>query len=251
MRKKGQGKLRAKDYKKKTTAANNRNDITVLAKDIAKVNAKVTKSLHTYQYSKILTDMNLSANYAIINLIAPNTWSPVFADDVNEAEFASCNLRHIKVDGYIDSGNETDSRTNITLMLVKPKEKILRALDTSKELTTLVQNREYTYVNGVALLNPKMFTVKAVRRFSVGPSVDNHGLNTSSTLIGDNIKRFSFSIPINKKIEAANGTISSWKINGGDVKISTRYYLIVFNDNSALDGRYPRLTLNQLAAVAM
>lgn len=244
-------KLRAKDATKKTTATNNRSDITILSKDLAKVKASMSRTSHTYQYSKVLTDQPLSANYLVVNLVAPNTWSPVFADDTNEAEFASANLRHIRVDGYIDSGNETDSRTNFTMCLVKLKEKILRTLDVSKELAALTQNREYTYVNGVALLNPKQFTVKQMRRFSIGPAVENHVGTTHATNIRDNQKRFSFSIPINKKIEAANGSIGNWKINGGDVKISTRYYLIIFNDNSLLDGRFPKLTLNQLMTVSM
>lgn len=243
-----------KKFKKTPYKANtkiNQNNISVLQKDLNKLKIKVGKTIHDYSYLRRLSDLGIAEPYSIHPLIAPNSWGPVFADDTNEAEFSKVVCTNISIDGFIDVGSTGIGMAAFTMYLVTLRPQAIKILDTNQALTTLVQDRHFTNVNGMAYLNLKLFEIKKRRRFQLGPSIDNNVTGIKVTNLHDTIRRFKITQKRNFKIEASTGTYQNWRqLSEGDIPIKNRLYLLIFYDNISTTNTY-QLSYNAMYNVQM
>jgi len=187
---------------------------------------------------------NLSANFNTWNLsrMSPNSsyCIPIFGKNSTEiSEVNKAYLQYKEVFVSIRQASEPNLvRMSLFLVSLKDQGATATVMDPATRQLTLTPSADWVGGNGSeqVIINPKIFTTHAVRRFtmgfegSAGPEADTYSQ-----------KRFRFIIkPKQQLIENPVGNVFNTSTFPSPTDPSQNYFLIIFNDNSALDLESPK-----------
>lgn len=150
-------------------------------------------------------------------------------------------LKSIYLDNLITLDNsglaKEYSTVNFTYIVFSPKDSRGSLLS---ETPTLTADVDYTIHSGKALLNMNAFKIHYAKRFTLTQLDITAGDATHCQ------RRFVVKLRPNKLIKAYD---DNWRDMTVDPDPSNQLYIALFNDNSSLDGQYPRWELTSVATV--
>ena len=184
----------------------------------------------------------LSSTGSLVPLTRYDNLTPVFGNAPEPKESA----RHVSVgmDVRFDMANEVDP-VRYTVFIVSLKDIISPAWNSTTGNVTLIADEHYSLVDGMAMLNKEYFNIHKIKRFSTGN--DGYSVNANFPNLGfvNNVPgeqgmrrqhRFYMKQKINKIVKDAGGSWVSLQTNPDP---SRNFYMIIFNNNSALDLQNP------------
>lgn len=217
--------------------------ITKLAKSIVSLQRQV-RSTHKYlNFAQTWNGAGVQSNYTFFPLSKFSAWSLVFGTTANDTNFNTVHWSSSFIDMKIDIGNEP-ANVNFTVMLLKCKDVAKGLIDSNGDLSLIGGDAFYTQ-SGLTLVNRKYFSVLATRRFSLGNHGQASSTATAQTQYGTD-RRYTFKLRPNKKIVNPSG---DWINMNQCQDPSGNYYLVVFNDNSALDLEFPQVWMNAIHTI--
>lgn len=223
--------------------------------EVDKLRAQV-KKLTKVSYDRVqmkglgTTNQGIVSPYFIYHLNSQmSSWTPVFGYDAND--FSNVNKIYVnsyKVDARLTQDNEGDLIW-YTMFVVSLKDDAADSttFDPATGALTLTSDTHYTVLGaqGKALINPRMFNIHAYKRFSMGGRAGDQSNPVQRDL--------SFTIvPKDKQITNPRGNIFA---GVGSLSFpkdpSKNYYMILFNDDSAVDLATNKITINLIADMAI
>lgn len=226
-----------------------------MVKDLTKVKSAI-KKLTKVSYDRVqmkgigVTNQGIISPYFIYHLNNQmSSWTPVFGYDGNDfSNVNKCYVNSYKVDARLTQDNESDLIW-YTMFIVSLKDDAADSttFDPATGALTLSTDTHYTVLGaqGKALINPRMFNIHAYKRFSMGGRAGDQSNPVQRDL--------SFTIvPKQKQITNPRGNIFA---GVGSLSFpkdpSKNYYMILFNDDSAVDLATNKITINLLADMAI
>lgn len=232
---------------------------TSVVKKVATL-VKAVKKLNTISYDKVALKMgatglvNMSAPYYCYNITnGLNTWSPTWGTDASDlADVSKIYVNSYKLDVRVVQGTEPDL-TFYTAFVVSLKDQANDSqtwLNSSTGALVLSPDVHYATIqsNGRVLMNPKYFNIHHYKRFYMGGRAGDQSAPVHRDM--------SFTIvPKNKKIENPGGNIFGAVSGRNGLEFprdpSQNYFLVMFNDNSALDFENNNIIIGGIANVAI
>lgn len=215
--------------------------IQALAQSVRSLQRQVRGSTPYINYTQ-LVNTGLTADFLQIKLSNYINWSRVFGTDANDDTGNKMKHCSLGIDTYItleNTVNEPDT-TQFTVFLVSLRDEIGGAMSQVSGDLTLAPNVHYTIQGGLVLLNKKCFRIHKTKRFVLS----NHGqalsLSAAQTQSGTD-RRFYWKIKPNRMVKCAYG---DWKTYQCAQDYSDNYYMLIFNDNSAIDLQNPKVQMN-------
>lgn len=146
----------------------------------------------------------------------------------------------LRVNVNLANGGVTETgRIQFYCALVSLKDEIGSAFNPATGALTLTSGTHYWQSQGLFVLNPKCFKLHAAKRFVL----DNQGISlatsTAQTQYGTDMN-FDMFLKRNAMIQT---TGTDWGLMQCPPDPSKNAFLIIFNDNSALDVEYPALNI--------
>jgi len=193
---------------------------------------------------------NLTAPLTIQYMSKFSQDQPIFGTDPNDLLGSKVLMKSInfKIDVRLENLSETEEETqNIELYCVSLKDEANDIFNQATGIISPVADVHYyrygNICNMISFVNKKYFNVHYHERFTLTNYGSSLGSGGAQTLDGTD-RRIDFKLPINKVIEAplSNVANQSWKLLDCPRDPSENYFLLWFNDNSALDLEYPRVT---------
>lgn len=198
--------------------------------------------------------VNLQAPVSVMKLTNFVTDVAIFGTDPNDLLGSKALLKSInyKIDVRLENLSETEEETqNIEMFIVSLKDDANDIFNvTTGNIAPVDGIHYYRYgaiYNMITYLNKKYFTIHKHTRFTLTNYGSQLGTSGAQTIDGTD-KRIDGTLKINKIIKAplSNATDQSWKTLVCPRDPSLNYYVLWFNDNSALDGEFPRVTMVSL-----
>lgn len=231
----------------------------VMARTVAKLSAQVRK-LNTVAYDKVslkmgfVNNVNVTQPYYVYNITnGMNTWAPTWGTDAADlSNVQKMYVNSYKLDVRLSQANEPDL-TYYTAFVVSLKDQandVQTWLNGSTGSLVLTPDVHYTPIatDGRVLMNPKYFNIHSYKRFYMGGRAGDQSAPV--------LKDMSFTIvPKQKKIENPGGNIFG-SISGRNGLAfprdpSQNYFLILFNDNNAIDFQDNTICIGGIASVAI
>lgn len=214
-----------------------------LSSAIKQLQAKDAKQTQYLNYGQTVNS-NLSGPVEAFHLTNTNSWNVIFGTEANDADCNKVIYKGLGMDLYFQSNNET-AQITFTVFLVSLTDLIGQNFNVGSGALSLVNNFHYVVQGSQVLINKKCFNIHKVKRFTLG----NHGaaLSTSAaqTQYGTD-KRLYFKVPKNQVFQNPYG---DWKPIPAQLDPNKNMYLLVFNDNSALDLENPTMQMNVVHTV--
>lgn len=222
----------AKMARGKTTA------IQALAKSVRTIQRKM-RSQHQYlNYFQGGNQENCNSPLKVINLCEYSAMGAIFGADGDDDNNQKIVHQSFGIDMYLSLenliNNEEDTVT-FTIFLVSLKDNIGTAFNPSSGALTLTNGAHYVIQNGLTMLNKKIFNIHKVKR----RVLTNHGTALSQpsaqTQYGTDCRFYMKHSPRT----TITNPVGDWKALSSALDPSKQYYLMIFNDNSALDLESP------------
>lgn len=221
--------------------------VATLQKQVATLKKVSYETCSTY--STIATGFNLTADYNTWNLsrLYPNSSysAPIFgtsATEISEVNKAYLNSKDIYV-SVRQASEPNFVRMSMFLVSLKDQAATTTLWDPASRQLVLTGGTDYVLplpATEQALLNPKSFTIHAVKRFTMGtegaagPMADTYAQ-----------RRFKFTIkPKQKLITNPVGNVFNNSLFSSPMDPSQNYFIILFNDNASLDLEFPKVDIN-------
>lgn len=217
--------------------------ITTLAKSIRSLQRQFKKDQEYLNYAQTWVDQNVSSTYTALHLNDFSSWGRIFGTSSNDDTQNAVIWKSSGFDMKFDIGNEP-ANTNFTVMLLHCKDTAKGLINASGVIALTAGDTHYTQ-SGLTMVNKKYFNILKIKRFSLGNNGQSASASTAQTQFGID-RRYYMKIRPNKKITNPNG---DWKNLTQSLDPSGNYYLVIFNDNSALDLEYPHITMNAVHTV--
>lgn len=236
-----------KSYKKR---APKKTSVVALSKAVSKIKRKLAQTYETMflQNRGIVFPVQ---DYTSINVMNYNNCRSIFGTSGND--YAVCNKwRHksTKMDFLITLGDET---TNIdySFFLVSIKDSASASYDKSTGAIVLTEGLHYA-VNenvtpdnpGQTFINPKVFNIHKMKRFTIGNN--NEPVGTSTATGPTSLKRFGWKLKIDKIISNPIGNVSALNVSQDP---SSQYYVLLFNNNVAADSEENNVQFNMVHTI--
>ena len=222
-----------KAYPQKPTSYNK------LTKAIKRLEA-VNKQDHIYlNYGNVVTPTNLSANVDVFHLTNTNNWNVIFGTDAADADTPKVIYCGLGMDIYINSNNEP-AQIQFTCFLVSLTDLIGQNFNVGSGALGLTSGFHYSIQGGMVLLNKKCFNIHKMKRFVLGNNATALSNPSAQTQHGSD-KRFYWKLSRNQTFMNPYG---DWKPINAQLDPNKNLYLLVFNDNSALDLENPQIQFN-------
>ena len=243
------GAKRKYQRKRKTTVAKmakgKTTSIQALAKSVRSLQL-ANKKQHQYQnYTVSESNVQLTNPFNAFNLCNFSGMTPIFGIDGDDDNNYKAVHQSYGMDCYLTlehpASNE-ENTTQFTIFLVSLKDDIGDAFNPATGALTLTSALHYYQQNGLCMLNKKCFNILKVMRKTLTNFGTSLGTAAAQSQHGVDcrfyIKQSPRSVITNVK--------GDWKQLSSAQDPSKQHYLLIFNDNSSLDGEYPTLTYNRV-----
>lgn len=249
--------------KAKPTAENQKTQILSLAKKVSTLNKSMRAKRIYSQYSMHWKSNVIAAHYVVQPLIRPQIWDDVFNKPAIFENKNTAWIKSIGIDNYVSIYTEDDSRIDFTYFLVSVKAGQGMKLfnDAGDDLTSLTDGVHYKRntsdtlgYSGQVFMNKSIFNIHYIKRFSLtnrpSPSVPASEMGKSTNLASTFKRFYHKKTRINKPLTSKDG-VAGWRVNldEGDVPTNARFYLLLFNNNSAADVEFPNWAGNVIVTM--
>jgi len=215
--------------------------IQTLAKAVKVLQSK-QKTQHQYQNYGVSESRRLiSGPLDFINLSNYSSMTPIFGADGDDDNNYKMVHTSFGFDGYLsleNSYNNEESTISFTMFLVSLKDDIGDAFTPATGALSLTSGQHYYMQNGQCLLNKKCFNIHKIMRKTLTNFNTTLGTAAAKSQGGADF-RFYIKHSPNCTITNVKG---DWKALGSAQDPSKQRYLLIFNDDSTLDGESPALT---------
>lgn len=214
---------------------------------LAKVNRQIKTIKSTLKKERVYGQMvqyynlTIGSDYTYVNLCDFASQGGVFGTSANDLTGNKAKICSIDLDMYLTASSEKDT-IGYTIFLVSLKDNIGSDFNTYTGALGASINNHYVYYNGMAKLNTAVFKIHKTKRITMTNFGKAIGDPTSKQQFGIDC-RWNWKIRPNKLVKNAYG---DWRGLHSSVDPSNQYYLMIFNDNSALDAENPNIKINQL-----
>lgn len=212
--------------------------IVRLARQVRVLQRYVKRDQQYLNYAHTFAATNISSTYTVFTLNDFSAWSRIFGTTSNDDTQNGCIWKSSGIDMKFDIGSEP-ANVNFTVMLLQLRDEGANLLSSGGVLTLTSGDTHYTQ-SGLTMVNKKYFKILATRRFSLGNNGQPASTSTAQTQFGID-RRYYMKIRPNKMITNPSG---DWKNLQRCLDPSGNYFIVAFNDNSALDLEYPQCTMN-------
>lgn len=212
-----------------------------LARSVRKVrrlvNIKVQRlNLHANYEFTVSEGAALFNAVPLCNYASQNLLFGTAADDLTNNS-----VRHIStsIDCLVEANTEPDN-INFTVFIVSLKDEAASLLDLSNGyITGLTNGLHYVKNDGLVMVNPKYFHIHKAKRFTTGNFTA--ALTSGAAVGAKGLCRFFWKQRIMKTVKNPAG---NWRDLVSPRDPSQNYYMIFFNNNSALDLENPQVQMN-------
>lgn len=191
-----------------------------------------------------VVNQNLAGNVEVFHLTNTASWNVIFGTDAQDADNNKVIYKGLGMDLYFNSANEPANIT-FTCFLVSLTDLIGVNFNVNTGNLSLVNNFHYTIQGAQVLLNKKCFKIHKVKRFTLGNNNTALSAPSAQKQYGTDY-RFYWKCSKNQVFMNPYG---DWKPINAQLDPNKNMYLLVFNDNSALDLESPTLQYNVVHTV--
>lgn len=214
-----------------------------LARSVRTLQRAFKKDQEYLNYAQTWVNQGVSSTYTAFHLNDFSSWGRIFGTTANDDVDNTIIWKSSGIDMKFTTGNEP-ANVDFTVMLLHCKDTAKALIGSTGALTLTNGDTHYTQ-SGLTMVNKKFFNILKIKRFSLGNNGQSSATSTAQTQFGTD-RRFYMKIRPNKKITNPTG---DWKNLTQSLDPSGNYYLVVFNDNSALDLESPDITMNAVHTV--
>lgn len=231
----------------KPTADNQKKQIVALAGQVQHLKANFRLGRQISQYQSTFASA-VNADFASYDIVVPTAWTNVFADPDAIENATRVTMQHLKFDMLFTCNTEQGpTQFSCFLVTLKPDtaDQVLSIAGSS--LTGLVSGAHYakgTTYSGLVHINEQFFTIRKQWRFVVTSEMMDTGAAPSKEA-SQSMKRISFNFPFRRSLHSGR---NAWRtaLTSDRVASSAKLYLLMFNDNSALDLESPYVSVNTI-----
>lgn len=174
---------------------------------------------------------NISESFNGFQLNPIQNATRIFGTDSNDMHANQAKHVRMDVDFVIRRGSEHDG-VQLTVYIVSPHNNCRDDLfDSNTGSLSLIANRDYSITGGIAFVNPQ--TLKIHKRWKIGFPPGAQG-----EVVYPMEKRKSFSFRPNNLIKNKGGDFSTLRC---PYKPTHNYFMLIFNNNSAVDIEFPNI----------
>ena len=250
---KSRGKSAATNRKivsRKPTASNQKYQILSLNKKVNKLSRRISDNTYKVMNKASLSESNFASNAYIYNLTNIPSWTSVFGETDNTEEGGKYKSSKMTIDFAITTATETESVV-WTLFICTPKtQKVAEeSASSSGTLSVLSDGKDYTMVEGKALMNLKRWNVHYCSRGATTPVVTEAQSNVPTVMTNfvNEVRPARRFINIRKPNIHVINRDGLWNAVSPDkMNHNQRYTAMLFNNNaSTLEGS-PRFSMTVL-----
>lgn len=229
----------------KPTAENQKKQIVALAGGLQRVQRRMQIGKQISQYAQNY-DYNLAADYGYHDLVVPTAWTNIFTDPESVENATRVQTKGVKLDMLFTCHSEMDP-TDLSVFVVSLKpETADQLLDIAgSDLASMVAGAHYAKVgtySGQVFLNEQFFNIHRTYKFSITGTLQATTVEASREASAS-FKRISTYVPWSRKLWSGR---NDWRdsLTSARVASSAKLYVLMFNNNSAVDLNYPHVTTN-------
>lgn len=246
----GKAATNRKIISRKPTANTQKYQILSLNKKINKIQRRVADTTYKVMHKASLAESNFASSAYVYNLCNIPAWTSVFGETDNTQEGGKYKSTKMTIDFAITTATETESVV-WTLFICTPKtQKVAEEADSgSGTLSILGDGKDYTMVEGKALMNLKRWNVHYCTRGATTPVVTlaQSNVPTVETNFVNEVR------PARRYINVKNPNVhvinrdGLWNaVTSAKMNHNQRYTAMLFNNNaSTLEGS-PRFSMTVL-----
>lgn len=229
----------AKMAKGKTTS------IQALAKSVRSLQLANKKQHQFLNYRRSASGEVIQSDVNIFNLCDYTNMTPIFGADGDDDNNYKIQHQSFGMDCYLTLENAVNNEENtigFTVFLVSLKDDIGSAFNPNTGVLSLSSGDHYHTLNGMTMVNKKCFNIHKVIRRTLTNFNSNLSIAGAKSQGGADC-RFYLKHSPRSTITNVKG---DWKAMSSAQDPSKQYYLLIFNDNSLLDGEWPSFSYNQV-----
>lgn len=194
-----------------------------------------------FLYSERAANVPISSNFTYYNLLPLSAAAPCFGDDVSDMTPSNkLIIKRIKMDLVLNASNETDFISGtIFVVSFKSQGMVSSFYDPITGTLNMTNGVHYTQIAGTTRLNPRFFNIYYYRKWNTG----NGGVSWGTTGIGDSkmyMRRYAKTFKLGYSVISPAG---NWRSLVSPIKGEENRFVLIFNDDSALDGESVRVSV--------
>jgi len=225
----------------KAIAKGKSTNIQTLAKAVKRLQSKDRNEAEYLNFTQQFLNEDVNAPCKIVNLSDYSGMISTFGTSANDNEDNKIIHKSVGMHCRVTLENvlnNEESTIGLTAFLVSLKDDCGNVFNNLTGGLTLTLGATHEIIQGMALLNKKIFNVHKTKKFTLTNYNQALISPAAQTQYGTD-KRWYWRIPINKTINNPRG---DWKQLGCALDPSKNYYLLLFNDNSTADIESPTLS---------
>jgi len=219
-------------------AAGPSSQIKTLAKAVKVLQQKDKVDAQYLNFTQQVFEQNVAAPLHYVNLSDFSGMISTFGTSANDNVDNRIIHKSVGMDCRVtleNAINNEESTIGFTAYLVSLKDDIGNVYNNLTGGLTLTLGSTHEIIQGMVLLNKKMFNIHKTKRFTLTNYNQALISPAAQTQFGTDY-RWYWRLPINKTINNPRG---DWKQLGCALDPSKQYYLMIFNDNSTSDLESP------------
>jgi len=224
-----------------TIAKGKTTSIQTLAKAVRSLQKENKTQAEYLNYTQQTFEQNVAAPLYSVNLSDFSGMISTFGTSANDNVANKIIHKSVGMDCRVtleNAINNEESTIGFTAFLVSLNDNVGNVYNNLTGGLTLTLGATHEIVQGMVLLNKKMFKIHKTKRFTLTNYNQALISPAAQTQYGTDY-RWYWRLPINKMIENPRG---DWKQLGCALDPSKQYYLMIFNDNSTSDLESPAFT---------
>jgi len=212
---------------------------------VSRLNRKYSHDL-LWSHYQVTTDQALAVTYKVWDFTNTGDMTRVFGDEPG----AGAAFNRVDLDLQVTIASEP-SEITYSFFLVSLRAETASQLisNVGEDLGSLVLSTHYTKGPnnhggyGQVFLNPEFFIIHRTSRFQLSGLKYDDGVGGEGRNQLGTVKRLVWSLPWRKPLVSGRG---KWTESVSTVPYTARLWLLMFNDNSAIDAQNPHVTGNGL-----
>ena len=223
---------------KRPTARVQQRQILSLSKQVKGNTRKLAGIRYEVAHKHLVTGSFVGTDFDVSALVAPSNWTLVWSSQ-EEAKGGKYRGASMYYDILVKPGR-CEKRVDVTIFFASPKNQkvvIEAGGGQATECNTLIANVDYTFINGIAMMNTKRWTVHKCHKMTVMPVVTQEiDPTTGTSTMHNNSQRENrrsgyFKNPLNLNNRLP---LQTWKdVNDWQITASQRMHMYVFHDTQA------------------